>query len=83
MDELTDDQAAVLRAIARIGAGANWHKVGRVVLGHLSSPAAFETVFTELIGAGLVEEVPHDGEPIPRLRLTPKGLSSPAVRGAD
>lgn len=73
MNELTEDHRLILCAIAKLGERANWHKVGRLVLGKLSSPGVFESVFSELLDWGLIVELKHPGETLHRLSLTDAG----------
>lgn len=58
--------------ITRMDPGANWYKVGRIVLGRLEEPGALAQNLRVLVGRGLVVEKETD-EPLPRLEVTQRG----------
>ena len=72
-DSLTRDHETLLTALATFPGGATWYKLGRIVVGRLDNPGAWNEALRVLIERGLVEEKSVEGEPLSRLELTKRG----------
>ena len=81
MAKLTQDQAVLLRVIARMGGAANWYKVGRIALGRINTPATFTEELRWLVNTGLLVEEAIEGEELPRSSITRRGRE--ALEGED
>lgn len=75
---LTPSERILMEAIGRQSGAINWYQLGRACLGRLASPADFR--LGVLLAAGLVEQHPHPGEPLGRLRVTAAGARALAER---
>ena len=69
--KLSESQRVLLRAIHAHDGQWNWYKLGRACVGSLDSPA--DLTLKLLLDAGLIEERPFEGEPLPRLHVTEEG----------
>jgi hypothetical protein len=68
---LTRSQRILLETIDKYDGEWNWYKLGRQCLSQLDTPA--DLTLKPFLDAGYVEELPHQGEPLPRLHITQAG----------
>lgn len=73
MNELSKDDLQVLKAVGKFESGANWYKIGRIVLHDLEDPAHFSSTFEKLVSLNLVSSENMDGQPLPVIRITQAG----------
>jgi hypothetical protein len=71
---LTRSQRILLETIDKYNGEWNWYKLGRLCLSHLDNPADF--TLKPFLDAGYVEERSYEGEPLPRLHITPAGKAA-------
>jgi hypothetical protein len=75
---LSEDQRTLLSTVAAFRNMPSWYKLGRVALGHLSSPSVFNDALRSLIEEGLLYEVLVPGAPegVPALVLSLRGRAA-------
>ena len=65
----------ILTLIAQRDGDCNWHTLGRRALNELQDPSEFDRAYRVLRDElQLIKEVEVDGEELPKLRMTDKGL---------
>ena len=69
--DLSESERLMLAKICAHDGAWNWYQLGRACLGLLNSPAEF--TLKRLVDTGLIEEMPFEDEPLPRLHITNRG----------